>query len=163
MFPLRQSLFAVLLALTPLLATAFEVESIDKERVQLDSHTNKPVWTLVFLWSLECFACEAQKPNINVFANEYRGKGGQVVGLVLDGVEFRNQITDRLAVSSPDYPNYLVLADVFGRQFHEATNRNYIGLSPTFLLYQPGGELLGVHTGPIDLDQVRRIINTSTD
>ena len=149
-------LIAVLFA--PLsMAQAFEVETLDGQRIDLDRHTQGGDWTLVFLWSLDCVPCETQKPAIDAFARERTANRVQVVGLAIDGVEWRTAVARRVSGAQPVYPNYLVLADVFDRQFNDTAGRGYRGLTPTFLLYRPGGELVGVHSGPIDLELVRQL------
>ena len=138
-------------------AGAFELQRMDDVRVNLDDFVGGGRWTLVQLWTTDCIPCERQKPMLEAFHREHAQSRAQVVGIALDGPDAMAEIESVVARHDPSYPTLVAFDDVFGEQFQALTGKSFRA-TPTYLLYAPDGAYAGVHTGPIDREQLERIV-----
>ncbi|MGQ7846202.1 TlpA family protein disulfide reductase [Granulosicoccus sp. 3-233] len=130
-------------------AQAFQLQAMDASRVDLNDYVGDGEWTLVMFWSTDCIPCEQQKPMIEAFHRDHAGRDARVVGIALDGMELREQIQALIDRHQPSYPNLVVFTDVFHRQYKELTGKDFRA-TPTYLLYNPAGELAGARSGVIE-------------
>ena len=131
------------------LVQAFQLQSMEDSRVDLDDYVGGGRWTLVMFWSTDCIPCEQQKPMIEAFHHDHEASDARVVGVALDGMEARAEIQKLLDHHQPSYPNLVVFTDVFHRQFRELTGKDFRA-TPTYLLYDTSGKLAGARTGSIE-------------
>lgn len=151
---------ASLLVLLLLLATqshAFQLQSVDGKRVELDDYVGRGLWTLVMFWSTDCVPCEEQKPMIEAFHHDHAGSDARVVGVALDGIEMHDEIQRLIDKHQPSYVNLVVYTDVFHRQYKKMTGKDFRA-TPTYVLYDPSGQLVGVRTGPIERALIESIL-----
>ena len=110
-------------------------------------------WTLVQLWTLDCVACEKQKPALSQMNKEYDGL--TVLGLSLDGLSNADNVRARLADKLLSFDNYLAELDSVKLQLQSSFDSEYAG-TPTYILYSPASKIVAVHPGPIDLPKLPR-------
>jgi len=151
---------ACLLALActlPSSAAAFELQHLDAERTNLNQHVGAGEWTLVMLWSTDCIPCEAQKPMIGEFHDAHVGRDARVIGIALDGPAAQVEIEQLVERHAAAYPTLVAFDDVFHGQFEGLTGQAFRA-TPSYLLYAPNGDFIGVHTGPIERERLETII-----
>jgi len=148
-------LVASVLAANPL--HAFQLQSMDAARVNLNDHLGDGRWKLVMFWSTDCIPCEQQKPMIEAFNQAHQNTDASVVGIALDGIDNISAIENLVERHQPSYPNLVVFTDVFHRQYLELTGKQFRA-TPTYLLFDPDGELAGVRTGSIERDMLESIL-----
>lgn len=136
---------------------AFQLQSLEADRVNLDEYVGDGRWTLVMFWSTDCIPCEQQKPMLEEFHQDHHKTRAAVVGIALDGMENKAGIDELIELHDPSYPNLVVFTDVFQRQFKELTGKDFRA-TPTYLLYTPDGQLAGSRAGPIERDFIEGII-----
>jgi len=136
---------------------AIDLVTLDGQNESVDSVKRNSMWTLVMLWSLDCVACEQQKPMIDSFHKNHRKSNAQVVVVATDGDNYKDQVIDFLSDSNYSFDNYLAKTDIFTTQFEQETNAAFLG-TPTYLLYAPDGKLAGVHAGLLQRDQLEQIV-----
>ncbi len=139
-------------------AQAFQLQAMDASRVNLNDYVGGGEWTLVMFWSTDCIPCEQQKPMIEAFHRDHAGRDARVVGIALDGMEAREQIQSLIDRHHPSYPNLVVFTDVFQRQFKELTGKDFRA-TPTYLLYNPAGELAGARSGVIERALLESVVS----
>ncbi len=139
------------------LAQAFQLQSMDASRVELNDYVGGGRWTLVMFWSTDCIPCEQQKPMIEAFHHDHEAVDAQVVGVALDGMEARAEIQKLVERHNPSYPNLVVFTDVFHRQFKELTGKDFRA-TPTYLLFDPSGKLAGTRTGMIERAALEAVV-----
>lgn len=128
---------------------AFQLQTMDASRVNLNDYVGDGQWTLVMFWSTDCIPCEQQKPMIEAFHRDHEGRDARVVGVALDGLEAKEGIQALIDRHHPSYPNLVVFTDVFHRQFRELTGKDFRA-TPSYLLYNPSGALAGSRSGVIE-------------
>jgi thiol-disulfide isomerase/thioredoxin len=136
---------------------AFQLQSLQAERVNLNDYVGDGRWTLVMFWSTDCIPCEQQKPMLEAFHRDHVNKDATVVGIALDGIDQLEGIEVLIKRHEPSYPNLVVFTDVFHRQFKELTGKDFRA-TPTYLLYAPDGSLAGVRAGPIERETIEAIV-----
>lgn len=154
----------VLLAMALMLgvgqAKAFQLQTMDAERVNLNDYVGGGEWTLVMFWSTDCIPCEEQKPMIEAFHHDHEGKDARVIGIALDGLEARKEVQSLIDRHDPSYQNLVVFTDVFYRQYQELTGKDFRA-TPTYLLYNPAGELAGARSGKIEREMLESVVSGS--
>ena len=148
---------AVALAISASPAVAFQLQSLNAERVNLNDYVGGGRWTLVMFWSTDCIPCEEQKPMLEAFHRDHVNKDAAVVGIALDGIDQLDGIEVLIKRHEPSYPNLVVFTDVFHRQFKELTGKDFRA-TPTYLLYAPDGSLAGARAGPIERETIEAIV-----
>lgn len=133
---------------------AWSIQDTDKR------HSITPVqnqWTLVSLWALDCIVCEQQKPALSQFNTRYPNI--DIVGVSLDGRANVDLVRQRLAEKPVSFKNAITDLASFEPQYRSQFGKQYIG-TPTYILYSPDRKLKGVHVGPIDLNNLIKLVNT---
>jgi len=157
-YPVWLSMIIALgLALAANPVAAFQLQSLQAERVNLNDYVGDGRWTLVMFWSTDCIPCEEQKPMIEAFHRDHVNKDASVVGIALDGIDQIDAIEVLIDRHDPSYPNLVVFTDVFHRQFKELTGKDFRA-TPTYLLYAPDGTLAGARAGPIERKTIEDIV-----
>ncbi len=151
----RAAVLALLFLAGP--ASAFQLQELNADRVNLNDYVGDGQWTLVMFWSTDCIPCEAQKPMIEAFHRDHSGKDAQVVGIALDGIKYIDGIKQVMSRHDPSYPNLVVFTDVFHRQFKELTGTDF-RVTPTYLLYAPDGSLAGTRAGSIERELLESVV-----
>jgi len=154
---LAPMLMLLALSVSPAAQSAFLMQSLDGDRVDLHDYLGKGKWTLVMLWTTDCIPCEEQKPMIQDFHTANKDSKAEVIGLALDGPAMQDEIDKLIAHHQPDYTNLVAFDDVFLRQFQEETGKSY-SVTPTYLFYRPNGELLGVHLGKVSRQALDAVV-----
>lgn len=136
---------------------AFQLQALDKTRVNLLDYVGDGRWTLVMFWSTDCIPCEEQKPMIEDFHRTHQASNAKVIGIALDGMENYAGIKKLVDLHEPTYPNLVVFTDVFHRQYYELTSKQFRA-TPTYLLFSPNGQLAGTRAGKIERAMLESIV-----
>ncbi len=154
-------LFIALLLSFSQLASALDLTHVNGSRTTLVDLQKKNMWTLVLIWSMDCIACEAQKPMLQRFHKEHHRSNAQVLGISSDGDRYTNSIRKFLANRSSNFGNYIPKTQLFKDEFRHLTGEEFIG-TPTYLLFSPEGELSGIHAGVLHRQQLEDIVGPAT-
>lgn len=149
-------ILSVLFVTSP--AYAFQLQSLQSDRVNLNDYVGDGRWTLVMFWSTDCIPCEEQKPMIESFHQQHRDIDARVVGIALDGMENYAGIKELVDHHNPSYPNLVVFTDVFHRQYKELTGKDFRA-TPTYLLFSPDGKLSGSRAGKIERAMLESVVS----
>lgn len=155
--PVILSLFLALGVVGPVSAS-LELQSVeDGAEVDLKSLIGNGKWTLVMLWAVDCHICHEQKPEISRFHNEHKDIDAHVVGISLDGVSNVDRVTDYIAKNDVSFPNYVGNVAIIASNYFAMTEESFRG-TPTYLLFNPEGELLGNNPGPLRVKAIEEFI-----
>lgn len=147
----------VLLMLFSIPASAIDLVTLNGQQESVHSLQRNNMWTLVMLWSLDCVACEQQKPMIDSFHRDHSKSNAQVVAVSTDGDQAMDEVSEFLKPSSYAFDNYLSVTDLFSDQYLKETESSFKG-TPTYLLYGPDGALVGMHEGVLQRAQLEEIV-----
>lgn len=119
-------------------------------------------WTLVMIWATDCHVCTLQKPEISAFYNKHKDANVDVFGIALDGPERLEAVNDYLAEHKPTFPNYVGNYQMMALNYQSLTEENLRG-TPTYLLFDPKGELKGNNPGPVTPSAIESFIANHTE
>ena len=154
-----------LFILTPLVSMAeplkFPVTTIDGQQVNLGNQIGKGKWVLVMFWATDCPICKTQEPTISAFHEAHSGIDAEVIGVSIDGPDNLDVVKKYLKENDLSYPNYVT--DVLGASFSYAgiAQNQFVG-TPTYLLFNPEGKLLGDNPGPMRLEALEAFIERNS-
>ncbi|MGI9303940.1 MAG: TlpA family protein disulfide reductase [Gammaproteobacteria bacterium] len=142
------SVIVVSTCATGLSAADFELRTLDGEPATLNDYVGKGQWTLVMLWATDCPVCKKQKPEISSFHNKHKNSDANVIGIALDGYENIDDIRAYLREHQPSFPSVVGDLALVAFNYQAVTEEPLLG-TPTYLLFNPKGELIGNNAGPL--------------
>ena len=142
-------------------ANAFLLQNMDEQRVELMDYLDDDRWTLVMFWRRDCVQCEEQKPAFEAFYQQHKNLNATVLGIATDGMEYKDDIDALIAYNKPTYPNLVVFTDVFHRQYQELVGKPFRA-TPTFLLFDPQGNVRGSLFGYINFEEIAGYISSQS-
>ena len=131
--------------------------TMEGEPAAIADYAGNGKWLAVMIWSVNCHICKEEMPN---YGDAYRG--GQnpdldVLGVSLDGRAMMPLIEDFLEQRNGTFPNLVADLGPFARQYGEMVGEGLMG-TPTFLVYDRSGTLVGTQPGPMRLSSLESFI-----
>ena len=156
----RRSLLAAALTASTF---SYALDTVTPQGVtkRFESVVNNGSWNLVMLWSHDCIPCERQKPLIAKFNDDYSNRGVVAKGLSTDSVNDRAKSMKVLNRSTPKYDNYLYDGTNFSHDYRALVGEEFIA-TPTYHVYDKGGNLVGVHVGTVTRTMLDRLFKDKT-
>ena len=118
-------------------------------------------WTLVMIWATSCHICQEQKPLISAFHNAHKDTDAKVFGIALDGRSKLDAVRKYMDRHNVAFPTYVGDFMKVARSYQQLTEENLSG-TPTYLLFNPSGELKGNNPGPISVEAVENFMARHT-
>jgi len=115
-------------------------------------------WTLVMIWATDCVPCKIQKPKVSAFYKEYKDTLADVFGIALDGPSQLKIVNDYITEHQPAFPNFVGDRLMMETNYTNLTGNNLL-VTPTYLLFNPSGELKGNSSGEISAAGILNFIN----
>ena len=140
-------------------AHAFELDDFTGKKVNLEDKIGQGKWTLVMFWAHDCSLCRAESPAISEFFD--RRKDVDVIGISIDGEANKALSKAFLAEVNPSFPSYLSELPLVAVNYKVLTQEDFRG-TPTFLLFNPEGDLLGNNPGPMSTEALERFIERNS-
>ena len=157
----RRHAFGLLLAglVLPLAAAAggVPVQTLDGRHAGLGEFVSKDKWTLVTVWTTYCGVCRGQYPLISAFHAQHKDKDAVVLGIALDGYDQADKIKAYQALHAQNFPSVMTSAEDFADKYQRTTGATFTG-TPTYLLFDPEGDLRAFLDGPITIAAVEKFI-----
>ncbi|MEM7258626.1 MAG: TlpA disulfide reductase family protein [Pseudomonadota bacterium] len=162
---MRARAFARLLAFTAALSlvaiqpanAGMELHDTDGQIVDLDDYTGNGKWLLVMLWSTSCHICEAQKPSISAFHTKHKDIDAQVLGVAIDGMGNIDAIKKNMETHKTSFPSLVGELVIVASHYQGMTEEALRG-TPTYLLFDPQGELVGNNPGPLRIEAIEQFM-----
>ena len=134
-----------------------EVRTLKGKITTLSQHFEKGKWTLVMLWSADCSVCVREYPAISDFHTRHRNIDAKVIGVSLDGYSELEKITRHIDEMPMSFNNLVGESLVVAFQYKTATAKSLQG-TPTYLIFNPQGQLAGHHVGPVNPEVLEKFI-----
>ena len=158
--------YAILISLPLLLATASnviasdwtEVRTLEGKFTTLSQHFEEDKWTLVMLWTTDCGICQREYPVISEFHDKHKDERAKVIGVSLDGYSELEKITEHINEMPMTFDNLIGEITVVAFNYQNATEEPLRG-TPTFLMFNPNGQLVGHNPGPVKPEALERFIS----
>ncbi len=120
-------------------------------------HLTPGAWTLVMFWSVTCGICAAETPALNDFYEQERERGVHLLGVSIDGAGRHAEVARWMKHHQMGFPSLLGELSGIGAYFAAAAGEPFRG-TPTFMIFDPRGQLVGLNAGPVRIQAVRDFI-----
>lgn len=150
-------MMAALLIGPGIVQASMEIQELDGNIVRLDERVGGGKWLLVMLWATDCHICKQQKPEISRFHDKHKDTVAEVLGIALDGMGAVDKIKSYLDDHNPSFPNYVGDIAIVASHYLVLTEESLRG-TPTYLLFNPDGELVGNNPGPLSVESLEQFI-----
>lgn len=148
---------AALLTVSGGIGHAMEIQELDGDIVRLDQRVGGGKWLLVMLWATDCHICKEQKPEMSRFHDKHKDHDAEVLGIALDGMRAVDLVKDYLDAHQPSFPNYVGEFAIVASHYFVLAEENLRG-TPTYLLFNPDGELVANNPGPLRVEALEQFI-----
>ncbi len=136
-----------------------EVRTLDGKFTTLSQHFEKDKWTLVMLWTTNCGICQREYPIMSEFHNKHKDINAKVLGVSLDGYSKLDSITKHINEMPMTFDNLIGEVTVVAFNYESATEEPLRG-TPTFLMFNPAGQLVAHNPGPVTLEALEKFISS---
>ncbi len=148
---------ATLIALSASAAGDIKVRTLDGQKAMLAEYFEPGKWTLVMIWTTYCGVCAQQYPIISALHNERHEEDLKVVGISVDGYRYTEEVRVYIANRPPSFDSVIGEIAEIAPGFNETTGEEFKG-TPTYLLFDPQGQIAAQTVGPIKTEAIDRFI-----
>ncbi len=130
-------------------APDFVVKDLDGKQFHLKDCCGRDA-VMLFFWSFFCGPCREEMPLVNEMTRQFAGKGLQVVGVNLDGVEMKKAIDKFVASEKTAFR--IVFDELEGDSFRVADPYGVAGTPALFIIDRNGTvrfSVVGAVTAPV--------------
>ncbi len=137
--------------------------TLDGPDRSLDDYIGKGKWTVVMIWASDCLVCNREIDQYVKFHETHKNKDAEVVGISMDGPDNRKHAEDFVSRHKVTFSNMLPDPLAVIALYRGSTGKAYQG-TPTFLVFDPKGELAGAQMGAVPTKIIEEFIaNESAD
>jgi len=134
---------------------------VDGQPVTTEADVGHGKWQLVMIWAIDCHICKEMKPKISAFHNKHKDDDAVVFGLALDGPSKVAEVKQYIDDYNVSFPSYIGRFTDITSTFEVNNGAPFAG-TPTYLLFNPVGELMAIDFGLVDIDALERFIERNT-
>lgn len=140
-------LMAMVLVITPAYSMSI-LKDFDGTLHTLDEYTGQGKWAIVMIWASDCHACNAEAKNYVKFNKAHKEKDAYILGISMDGDEKLLDAEAFIERHGVDFKNLIGEPETVAGIYSSLTGRPWVG-TPTFLLFNPAGELRAAQVGAV--------------
>ena len=140
-------------------ANWLEVRTIDGKFTTLSQHFEEGKWTLVMLWTTNCGVCIREYPVMSKFHDKHKDTDAKVIGVSLDGYSQLDSITNHINEMPMTFDNLIGEIAVVAFNYEASTEESLLG-TPTYMMFNPQGQLVGHNPGPVKLEALESFIKS---
>jgi peroxiredoxin len=129
----------------------------DGKPQQLEDHIGGGKWLVVMIWASDCQICNAEAATYARFHESQREKGVGVLGVSMDGQDNKAAALAFIERHDLPFPN-LIGEPGMVSLYYAALTRESLRGTPTFLIFDPDGELAAAQAGAVSPDAINRFI-----
>jgi thiol-disulfide isomerase/thioredoxin len=133
------------------------LEGLDGKQHQMSEYIGKGKWVVFNIWGPGCPPCASEMPELQNLHDAHKDKDLIVVGMALDFPSFG--YANRKEVQAFVDDNFITFPIVLGDHTTiESMGGGYLQGTPTTLVYNPDGKLVGMQLGEINQQVVEDFI-----
>jgi len=138
-------------------APSIPLRDLDGRERNVNEFIGRGKWTIVVTWAHDCPICDREIDEMAAFHVANRDKDAIVLGVTLDGAEFRSEA--RAFVRRHKLPFVNLITEPSQAVMMKFGAGQYVG-SPTYYIYDPAGEIVGQNIGPLTRTEVEDFIRS---
>lgn len=155
--------FAILLVLNG--STAASVDTapfrdlvdINGKAVTTEANVGTGQWQIVMIWATDCHVCAEMKPLLSQFHEKHKDDNAVVYGIALDGVDRLDAVQRYMLDHKVSFPTFVGELELIALNFEINAEVRLSG-TPTYMLFNPDGELIAIDYGMLEIDSLERFI-----
>ncbi|MDR9436133.1 MAG: TlpA disulfide reductase family protein [Thiohalophilus sp.] len=136
------------------------LKDFEGEPRTIEEFTGGGQWTVVMIWASDCHICNREIHNYVDFHFVHSDRDARMVGISIDGWAGKKDAEDFIQRHKVDFPNLIGNADAVAHWFMQQSGARWVG-TPTFLLYNPSGELKAQQVGAVPVKVIEDFIGKS--
>ncbi|MFO7602773.1 MAG: TlpA disulfide reductase family protein [Gammaproteobacteria bacterium] len=118
-------------------------------------------WLVVMIWASDCHVCNAEAEQYIQFHEAHKNTTSEVLGISLDGVARKAEAEAFIQRHQTTFTNLLGEPMAVAQWFTALTGAHWVG-TPTFLIYNPKGELVIQQAGAVPASLIEEFIHNET-
>ncbi len=115
---------------------------------QIENVAGKGQWLVVMLWASDCHVCNQEAHQYIEFHNKHNKGQAHVLGISLDGQAKKQEAKEFISKHHVSFPNWIGEPVTVAELYQSLTGNDWVG-TPSFMVYNPKGELVGAQAGAI--------------
>lgn len=161
MFKLIRMYFTTLFLGCCLTATAGEslLHDFRGNSVSLDEYIGKGKWLAVMYWASDCHVCNVEAKNYADFHNRHANRDASMLGVSLDGAAGKADAEAFIERHKLTFPNLIGESALIALHYTRTVGDSRFG-TPSFLLYNPQGELKAAQLGAVSVEKIEAFIQS---
>jgi len=160
---LRSQLFFLLLVflLAPVSASEGVFRDFQGNERPVDTFAGDGNWLVLMIWAHDCGVCDQEVGSYEVFHHNSGDKNIRILGLSIDGESKKQQASNFISRHDLTFPNLIGELPEVMDYYRSKTRSMFVG-TPSFLLFDPSGEIKAVQVGPASPEAVEKFIAKSS-
>lgn len=158
---LRAAAFVSLTAFASIICTSHAsplLQNLASDNYEtIPDHQLDGQWLIVMIWAHDCEVCDREVGDYEQFHQRHADGNARVVGVTLDGAEYRAQALDFVRRHDLSFTNLIGEPEAVAGYYQIVTGSRWIG-TPSFLIYGPDGELKAKQVGAVEVEIVENFI-----
>lgn len=157
-----QSIFILLFFLvTSVSANEGVFKDFKGNEQRIDSFGGNGNWLVLMIWAHDCRVCDQEVGSYEVFHHNSDGKNIRILGLSIDGKSNKQKAENFIDRHDLTFPNLIGELPEVVDYYRTQTRSMFVG-TPSFLLFDPSGEIKAVQVGPASPEAVENFIAKSS-
>ena len=127
----------------------------DGKNASINDYIGKGKYTVLEVWATDCHVCREHMPDMVEFDGKL--KNTQILGISIDGQSASDEVDDFIMQYDMKFPNLVSNAVEMNIWMQQNSPEGLIG-TPTFMIFDPKGQLFAMQAGPVGVDQMENLI-----
>jgi peroxiredoxin len=134
------------------------LQNFDGKPSGIEQYAGNGKWLVVMLWASDCGVCNKEVHQYTAFHKKHSDKDAVILGVSLDGAEKKTDAEAFLSRHKVNFPNLIGEPEVVAGLYQDLTGSQWVG-TPTFMVYNPKGELIGAQVGAVPPKTIESFID----
>ena len=127
----------------------------------IEDFTGKGKWVLVMFWASDCHICNREAHQYVDFHLAHSDEDAIVLGISIDGKAKFKDAEKFIYKHNIDFPNLIGEPEDVTAVYSKYSQQRWVG-TPSFLLFNPKGELLATQVGAVPPEIIENFIKKNT-
>jgi len=160
LFFLAKTLFLSFIASIVISSTALAFTEFDGKKTSIEAQLGNGKWTVLEVWSSDCHACRAHMPDMVKFNGKLDNL--RLLGVALDGQP--GKAAAQAMINEYNIPFKTILSNPIElNAWMELNAKESLVGTPTFMIFDPKGKLVGLQAGILPTTSIERFIQARTN
>lgn len=138
-----------------------DLVDVDGKPVTSEADIGIGKWQVVMIWATNCHVCTEMKPLMSAFHDKHKDTDAEVYGIALDGANNVDAVKQYMIDHKVTFPTYVGELGLIAVNFELNAEVRLSG-TPTYMLFNPTGELVAIDYGMLDIDALESFIDRNS-